>query len=545
MSLFRSGFLFALGTMISRLSGLLRESVIAGVFGASVSMDAFLVANRIPNMLRELFAEGALGSSFTKVFSELWEQDPERARRLLWDTLLFSVCASILICLAGISGASWLVDMMTLIDSDKSVQEQRLFISQARGLTALLFPFIGFMMTASVAGGALHQKGRFLLSSLSPIALNCGYLLGALVFARLLEDFGPNWIKLYFADQAITGLALGVLFGGGLQLALQLGGLWKPLIAPWSFPGFSSFCGWSHDVRKVLRLMGPMVIAAGAGQINVLINTNFATSLGTGAVTWLGFAFRLLQLPIGIFAVAVSAAALPSFSRLLSRKNMENLKILSDQLVLSSGTVLWLMSACFCVIAVSGQDIIRLLFEQGAFLASDTKATSSALYYYSFGLMGYGLIKVLSAYYYASDRTSWAMKVSLLSIGSNFILNYLLVDTYGADGLAMTASAVLTFNAIALCWGLRKDQLPLNHKMIAKGILALLCSLTLSLIASTGVRHLFFPLIDSLPCHFKMISLIRLGISGILVALIFSLTGWSFLGYRPDRLLQKLRQGHS
>ena len=210
--------------------------------------------------------------------------------------------------------------------------------------------------------------------------------------------------------------------------------------------------------------MGPMVIASGAGQINVLINTNFATSLGAGAITWLSFAFRLLQLPIGIFAVAVSAVALPAFSRLLSDKTPENKRKLSDQLFHACELMIWLMSACFVVIALSGDDMIRLLFEQGAFTRSDSLATGQALFYYSFGLMGYGLVKVLSSYYYASDRTSWAMKISLISIGLNFVLNYFLVDRFGVNGLAMTASCILSLNALGLLLGLRKDQLwPSKH----------------------------------------------------------------------------------
>ena len=194
-------------------------------------------------MLRELFAEGALGSSFTKVFSELWEKDQHRALRLLWDALLFFSLASLGICALGMLGAPWLVDMMTLLTYDGPAGENSFFVSQARGLTALLFPFIGFMMIASVAGGALHQKGRFLLSALCPIALNLGYLLGATFFARLLTRHGPDWIEQRIAGKAITGLAVGVLCGGLMQLCLQFGGLWKPFVAGRRFSGFSSFCG--------------------------------------------------------------------------------------------------------------------------------------------------------------------------------------------------------------------------------------------------------------------------------------------------------------
>jgi len=542
VSLIKSGFWFALGTLFSRLFGLLRESVIAGVFGASVAMDAFLVANRIPNMLRELFAEGALGSSFTKVFSEFWEKDQERARQLLRDSLLFFSLLSLIVTLLGILGAPWLVEAMTMKSPSSGEEaESAGFFLQATDLTRLLFPFIGMMMVASVTAGALHQKGRFLLSAVSPVALNLGYLAGALLFARWLSLSGPSWVLEYTGDQAITGLALGVLAGGFAQVALQLWGLWRPFFKGHRLMKFSSVTGFSSDLKKVLWLMGPMVLASSAGQVNVLVNTNFATSLGTGAVTWLSFAFRLLQLPIGIFAVAVSSVALPSFSRLLSRGS-ESRQQVSAQLFQACELMVWLMAACFCFFAVNSHSVIQLLFQQGAFSAADSRETADALFYYSFGLVGYGLVKVLISYYYAKGRTGYAMKISFLSIALNLLLNWMLVQAFGHRGLAMTASMLLTVNALGLIWGLRGDGLSLPIRNLARGGLFLMLAATSSLVLTFLTFGFLSTYLQFSEWNLKIKSAVILLVDGTLVTVIFGGLGCLRCRLSPSQAFSRLRR---
>ena len=289
--------------------------------------------------------------------------------------------------------------------------------------------------------------------------------------------------------------------------------------------------------------MAPMVIASGAGQINVLVNSNFATSLGPGAVAWLSFAFRLLQLPVGVFAIAVSSAALPAFSRLSASKAPESVRQLSKQLMQSCELVLWLMGACFCLIATSGEEMVRFLYQQGAFTEADTRATSDVLFYYSFGLIAYGLIKVLSSWYYARDRTQWAMKVGLISIGANFILNHLLVAEFGVNGLAMTASGVLSLNALGLIWGLRQDQLVLaNSSQLMRGLLSFALTMGLCLGAGYSLRYFIFPLMAASGCHIKVASVLNLFLSAGLVFSLFGAMICLRLGYRPLQALRKLRQ---
>ena len=541
MSLFKASLWFAIGTFFSRLFGLLRESVTAGVFGAGVALDAFFVANRIPNMLREMLAEGALGSSFTKVFSEVWEKDQRKATSLLKDSLRLFLSVSVVICLLGIVLAPYLVQSMTMI-GDESFENIN-FFNQTVGLTRLLFPFIGMMIMGAIAGGVLHQQGRFFISSLSPIALNIGYLLGALVFASYLEEKNFSWLESYVASPGITGLALGVLLGGFLQCLIQFLGIKKE---PFSFfskkqalksLGFS----WSPELKKILTLMGPMVIASSAGQINVFINTNFATSLETGAVTWLTFSFRLLQLPIGIFAVAVGSVALPAFTRLISAHNGQCSEEASCELFKMSEFMLWLMLPCFTLLLCNSEQIISLLFEHGQFSHADAIKTSEALYYYSFGLMGYGLIKVLTSFYYALERTSYAMKVSLFGIVINFTLNYTLVDHFGHKGLAMTASGLLSINAIGLMIGLRKENLTIPGRSLTYGLSLMLSALILSLGAQRlGAYCLSFIQIPP-DWPIKIKAAISLLVSGTLIGLIFAILGMLRVGKRPKEALSMLK----
>ncbi len=458
MSAGKSRILFSLGTMLSRVSGMLSYSVKGAVFGAGVYQDAFLIAYRIPNLLREMLAEGALGSSFTKVFSSLWEEDEQRARQVLMDSLWLTFFALTIVCALGMIAAPQLVGLLTMSSASNSAGP--VLISQATGMTRVLFPFILFMSLGAVVSGALHQRGRFFLSSVSSIALNFGFIIGSLLFSRVLESYGPNWIEEFFANRGIMGLVLGVLLGGFLQLMVQVAGIWRPLLKgriarPKIFP-------LSTDVKKVLGLMGPMVIASSSGTINVLVNSNFATSLDPGAVTWIDNAFRLIHLPVGIFGVALGTVALPALSRAVARAGGKVDGAVSRELQSNIDLVFWLIFPCLLYINVNCLEISQILYQYGRFSAADTLATAEAMRAFSIGILGLGLIKVLSSFYYAISRTSYAMKVSLISILINFAANFFLVKRFGHTGLAMTSSIVISLNAVLLLLGTVKERPLIN-----------------------------------------------------------------------------------
>ncbi len=465
MSVAKSSFVFALGTLLSRLSGVARESVVGAVFGASLFMDAFVVAFRIPNLLRELLAEGALGSSFTKVYASLCVEDDEAASKLLIQTLQFVVMVSIAICALGMLFADDLVHLMTMFDAGTKDAQ---FTTVTVALTKVLFPFIGFASIGAIVQGALYQRGGFFLAGVSPLLFNLLSIAGALWFAPMAETLIPSSYASSFGSAGILGLAIGTLLGGAAQSGIQAWGIWKPLLAgktlwPRSLP-------WSSDIKKVVILMTPMVIAASAGQVNVIVNTNFATSLGTGAVTWLYFAFRLVQLPIGMFGVAVGAAVLPALTKSITEAHGKVDLKSSREIINAMDLVAWLMIPCTLVMTVSATDITRLLYEAGRFTPEDTKMTAMAIQAYSYGLLGYGLLKVMNSYYYATGRTRFPMMVSLISIAGNYTANSLLVKEIGHQGLAVTASITLTMNALLLIAGMSKDRVQVAWRQVTSSL---------------------------------------------------------------------------
>lgn len=543
MSLAKSSFLFSMGTLLSRFSGVIRESVIGAVFGASVFMDAFVVAFRIPNLLRELLAEGALGSSFTKVYSSLCVEDKESANKLLIQTLQFVMLLSLLICTLGILFSDDLVRIMTLFDGHDPQ-----FHGVTVALTQLLFPFIGFAALGAVVQGALYQRGGFFLAGVAPILFNLFSIIGAIWLAPLARDYLPNEWTENFGDAGIFGLALGTLLGGAAQAAIQTWGLWKPLLKgqtllPKVFP-------WSKDIKKILLLMGPMVIAASAGQVNVIVNTNFATSLETGAVTWLYFAFRLVQLPIGMFGVAVGAAVLPSLTKSITEAGgTVDLKA-SQQIINAMDLVAWLMIPCTLALVFASTEITQILYEAGKFTSSDTVATAMAIEAYSYGLLGYGLLKVMNSYYYATGRTRFPMFVSLMSIAANYIANAVLVKQFGHKGLAMTASVTLTLNAVILICGMYADKVKVDWKQMFTSLAQLALGASLVVVIHNTYQEYILKLsfgalfgaTETSVILTKLDASLRLLVDLTLIAAVFASIGLWRLGKTPAQALAMLKR---
>jgi putative peptidoglycan lipid II flippase len=543
MSVARSSLFFGIGTLLSRFSGVARESVIGAVFGASVFMDAFVVAFRIPNLLRELLAEGALGSSFTKVYSALCVKDQESAHKLLLQTLQFVVMVSIAITALGMFFARDLVSLMTLHNNPDPE-----FADITVTLTKLMFPFIGFAAVGAVIQGALYQRGGFFLAGIAPILFNIFSIMGALWFAPFMREALPNWLTNNFGDAGILGLAVGTLLGGAAQSGIQAWGIWKPLLKnqkliPRTLP-------WSYDIRKILTLMAPMVIAASAGQINVIVNTNFATSLETGAVAWLYFAFRLVQLPIGVFGVAVGAAVLPALTRAITNANGKVDLKASREIINAMDLVAWLMIPCTLALVICSKDLTRVLYEAGRFLEKDTDATAIAIAAYSYGLLGYGLLKVMNSYYYAIGRTRFPMVVSILSIGANYAANFFLVKKFGHQGLAITASVTLTLNSILLILGMSVDSIQVNWKEILKSIsLLLISSLAVIYIhrsyasysSSWSVTTFLWNLEPSVLTK-KFDAFARLTLDSAVILAVFGSFGLTRIGKTPRQALAMLRR---
>jgi len=509
--------------------------VVVGVFGAGALLDAFLVAFRIPNLLREMLAEGALGSSFTKVYSGLMEQDRSKAQHLLVDCLWLFTLVSCLVCGLGIVFAPELVGIMTL---QVSTIDRPDFLHNTVGLTRLLFPYLGLMIISSVVMGALHQGGRFFLSAFAPVGFNLGFILGAWLFSDWMLRWSPGWVQQYIGDPQIVGLAVGVLLGGFAQLVMQGSTLAKLIFR--ELPAAMKRRVWNDHTRQVVRLMLPASIAASAGPINVFVNTNFATSLGDGAVSWLNFAFRLLQLPIGLFGVAVGVAVLPALSRALAQSENVVTEEASRYLQNAGDLVAWLMMLCFAYIAMNHQAMIQLLFQHGQFTGADSLATSRALYAYSFGVLGYGLIKVFTSFYYAVERTDFAMKVSLFSILVNFTGNYLLVERFGHVGLALTSAITLSMNAVILAIGMSTFGISLDLKSLLRSLACLSLAVLVSLLMM-GLGTFFLDSLGlDLPIKFG--AALQLLVNGLLLLAIFA--GFTSLNMKvsPRDILRRVKQ---
>lgn len=490
-SVARSAGIVSVAVMFSRVLGLLREIIFAKYFGAGFLMDAYVVAFRIPNVLRDLFAEGALSVAFVKVFTDYQVNKGEKeAWRLA--SLVLNLLAVILsvVCIVGIIFSRQFVN---LVADGFSPEKAAL----ATTLTQIMFPFILLVALAAVAMGVLNTKGVFGIPASASTVFNIVSIVFGLGLAYYLSGGGwlssgdKNAVPESAAQWAIIGMSIGTLIGGGAQFFMQIPSLFK---VGFRFSPVLSLI--DPGIKKVAALMGPAIIGTSAVQVNVLINTYFVSNI-EGAQGWLNFGFRLMQLPIGVFGVAVGTAAIPVMSRLASEGKIKELR----DTVSSSMNLVFLMTLpSACGLIVLGEPIIRLIYERGKFDATATTMTAAALAGYSIGLTGYAAIKILSPAFYALNDAKTPMLIALGSIAVNFIGSYGLREWlshygvtpetphgYGHVGVAMATSIVAIVNFLALALILRKRIKRLNGRdiffsfakiTVASAVLSVVCYAT-------------------------------------------------------------------
>jgi len=457
-SVARSAGIVSLAVMASRVLGLAREMVFAYFFGASKSFanDAFVIAFRIPNLLRDLFAEGALSSAFVTVFSDYLvtkgEKEAFRLSNLIATALMLMLGVLVIL---GIIFAEPIVRVF----AHGFVAEPEKFALTVR-LTRIMMPFILLVAMAAKAMGILNARDRFAIPALSSSFFNIGSILGGIASAAFITDptfAHPIRAIVDHPTDAIIGMGYGVLIGGFLQFAVQWPSLRK---AGCRYRPMLSFT--DPGVRRIFKLMGPAVIGAAAVQVNVLINSNFASAvinpatgvIDNGPVSWLNYAFRLMQFPIGVFGVAIATATLPSISRSAATAEIGDFR----HTLASSIRLAFLLTIPSAVgLAVLGHPIIALIYERGGFKANDTDHTAAALAFYAIGLAGYSAIKILAPAFYALGDARMPMMISLLSIITNFVMNWMLVGVLQERGLALSTSAValLNFTLLYLIMGRR------------------------------------------------------------------------------------------
>ncbi|MFO7760734.1 MAG: murein biosynthesis integral membrane protein MurJ [Desulfobia sp.] len=416
--------------MCSRVLGLVREQAFAVLFGAGFAYDAFIVAFRIPNLFRDLFGEGALSAAFVSVFADYDANKGESETWRLANTVLvfFAILLS-LITIVGIIFAEPLVHL--LVDAEFVQVAGK--VELTRRLTAIMFPFLVFVSLAAIVMGILNTRGRFFIPSLSSAFFNMGSIVSGVSLSFILPHFGYP---------AIMGMAIGTLIGGCLQLLGQFPALKKTGFI------FRPEINLKHPgLKRIILLMVPAVVGLSATQINIFINTRFASSCIEGSVSWLNYAFRLVQLPIGVVGVAISIATLPVISRYASAGNFSGLRnTLSSSLV---------MSFCLSLPASVGlwflaEPVIRVIFEHGVFTAKDTARTAVALQWYAVGLFAYTSVKIMVPVFFALKDTRLPVIASFLAVGANLLFVNLLIDVLSYKAIAVSTSAAMVSNFLFL-----------------------------------------------------------------------------------------------
>lgn len=431
----RSAGVIGLATMTSRILGLVREQVLAYYFGAGDAMDAFRVAFRVPNLLRDLFAEGAMSAAFVPTFTaHLTRGGRDRAWALGNSVINGLALVTGLLVVAGFVLAPALVGLFAG-DYAQVPGKLELTVTLAR----VVLPFLTLVALAAALMGMLNALGHFFIPALSPASFNVASIVLVVALVPIAPRIGVDPIMI---------VALATVAGGLLQVAVQ----W-PTLAREGFRYRASIDVRDEGLRRVLLLMGPGTVGLAATQINVFVNTVLATGEGTGAVSWLDYAFRLMYLPIGLFGVSVATASTPGISRLVASGELARVRATVAHAV---GLTMLLNVPATLGLIVLAEPIVRVIFEHGSFSADDSAATAGALRYYAIGLLGYSVVRIVSPTFYALGQSRTPVMISMSSVAVNIVLNLTLVRVMGYEGLALGTSITAIINGVAQLVMLRR-----------------------------------------------------------------------------------------
>ena len=438
--LIKSGLIVSTMTLLSRVLGLVRDVVIARLMGAEAAADVFFFANKIPNFLRRLFAEGAFAQAFIPVLTEVHaEQDEQKLKQfvahvsgtlgaIVFVTALIGVVISPVI--TAMFGAGWFIDYL----NDKPDGAK---FELASAMLKITFPYIAFISLTGLSGAILNTLNKFAVAAFTPVLLNICIIACAYLLAPVMSE--PAY-----------ALAWGVFIGGIVQLGFQLPFLFRAglLVKPkwgWRDPG----------VVKVRTLMIPALFGVSVGQINLLLDTFIASFLVTGSISWLYYSDRLLEFPLGLFGIAIATVILPTLSRNHVGK---------DELGFS-GNMDWAvrMVSLLGIPAAAGlgflaEPILSVIFQRGAFTAETARMASYSLMAYAFGLLSFMLVKVLAPGYYSRQDTKTPVKIGIWCMAANMLFNLIFAIPYGYVGLAIATSLSATLNAALLYIGLSRQK---------------------------------------------------------------------------------------
>jgi putative peptidoglycan lipid II flippase len=419
-------------TLISRILGFVRDFVIAHAFGAGPVTDAFVVAFRLPNLLRRLFAEGAFSQAFVPLLGEYRSRRGEDETKRLVDRTATALFLTVLaVSLIGIVGAPILIYVSAPGFSDDADK-----FALTVELTRITFPYILFMALVALSAGVLNTWGRFAVPAFTPVMLNLAMIGGALFVAP------------WFA-RPIEALAWSVFLGGALQLAIQLPALKRIGMLP-----RFDLAPKDEGVRRLLKLMGPAVLGVSVAQISLLINTIFASYLPPGSVSWLYYADRLMEFPAGLLGAALGTILLPSLTKSHATDNPGEFSALLDWGL--RVTLLLTMPAALAL-AMLAVPLISTLFQHGVFTAADVMQTRSALVAYSVGLVGLILVKILAPGFYARQNIRTPVRIALITLTTTQVLNLVFFEWLRHAGLALSIGLASCLNAALLLHGLRRN----------------------------------------------------------------------------------------
>jgi putative peptidoglycan lipid II flippase len=428
-SVARAAGVVSAATFLSRLLGLVREQVFAAQFGAGFAVDAFQVAFRVPNLLRDLFAEGAMSAAFVPTLARAQERGgPAAAFRLANLVINFLLVVVSALCVVGVIASPWVVRLLApgFASTPGKVELTTL-------MTQIMMPFLLLVSLAAAVMGVLNSRRIFFIPAVAPTMLNIGLIASGFLLAPLCPRFGL---------EPIVGMSVGALLGGLGQLAIQLPALrrqgyrWQPLI---SFR--------DPEVLRMVTLMAPAAVGIAAAQVNIFVSTFLASLLPEGSVSWLNYAYRLMQLPIGLFGVAVATVTLAEVARHAAQKNMVDLR---GTLSRSLRLVLFLTIPATLVLVAMAEPLIALLYQHGRFQASDTMETAKAFWGYAVGLAAFSGVRVMVPAFYTLGMARIPVLVSFGTIGATVILYFALMGPFRHAGLALATSigSILNFGVL-------------------------------------------------------------------------------------------------
>lgn len=420
-----------ISTMASRIFGFLRDMIVAAFFGAGLATDAFFVAFRIPNLLRRLIGEGSLTVSFVPVFTQyLQKKSKEDALELA--NIAFTLLSIILV-IVSLLGVLFSPLIVTLIAPGfiKTPEQFTLAVF----LNRLMFPYIFFMSLVALAMGILNSFRHFAAPAISPVILNISMIIAALTLRGLFAE-------------PVTALAVGVMIGGILQLAMQ----W-PFLVKYGLKIKFRFNLRHPGIKQIAVLMLPAVFGAAIYQINVFVGTILASLLPKGSVSYLYFADRIMELPLGVFAIAIGTASLPSLSEHASKGNIDKLK---STISFSLRLMLFVTIPAMVALMALNLPIISVLFQRGAFDVNAAILTAQALFCYALGLWAFSSIRVIVAAFYSLQDSKWPMKAAIITLVVNVVASIALMFPLKHNGLALANSLASMVNVIVLGIVLRK-----------------------------------------------------------------------------------------